>query len=71
MTRRRAIRATSIGMRLPSHTPLLPHRRPTNPDVYPEVNHEIGAYKAYTLKDDAEVPEDPDGRLEGKIPWRA
>jgi hypothetical protein len=34
------------------------------------VNHERGQYKAYTLKDDAELPEDPDGKLQGIVPWR-
>lgn len=34
------------------------------------VNHEVGTYKAYALKNDGEVPEDPLGRLQGKIPWR-
>jgi len=27
-------------------------------------------YKAYALKDDAELPEDPDRLLEGQVPWR-
>jgi hypothetical protein len=34
------------------------------------VNQERGTYKAYALKDDAELPEDPDRLLEGQVPWR-
>jgi hypothetical protein len=34
------------------------------------VNHEAGTYKAYALKDDSELPDDPDGRLHGQVPWR-
>ncbi len=34
------------------------------------VNHEAGTYKAYALKDDAELPDDPEERLRGKVPWR-
>jgi hypothetical protein len=34
------------------------------------VNQEQGTYKAYALRDDAELPDDPDDRLKGHVPWR-
>lgn len=34
------------------------------------VNHVLGAYKAYPLRADEELPDDPQELLAGMIPWR-
>lgn len=45
---------------------------PLDSDIYEArlVNHVLGTYKAYPLRAEEELPEDPDGVLEGMIPWR-